>query len=112
MISSSELQVKFDIMFYIQKCSLLDLSDLLKPSFSTWCSDEPFRAMLAISLFIKHNKLKCHVLLFFSLFQLFIPTGAKKGKSLISEIDDLKEFKKTLRTKTNLLVVFAKSGMQ
>lgn len=109
MISSSELQVKFDIMFYIQKCSLVGLSDLLKPS---WCSDEPFRAMLAISLFIKHNKLKCHVLLFFSLFQLFIPSGAKKGKSLISEIDDLKEFKKTLRTKTNLLVVFAKSGMQ
>ncbi|XP_060583219.1 protein disulfide-isomerase A5-like [Ruditapes philippinarum] len=40
---------------------------------------------------------------------LFIPSGAKKGKSLILELDDLKEFKKTLRTKTNLLVAFAKS---
>lgn len=46
------------------------------------------------------------------LFQAFIPTGAKKGRSLISEIEDLKEFKKWLKTKTNLLVVFAKSGEQ
>ncbi|XP_052805194.1 protein disulfide-isomerase A5-like [Mya arenaria] len=35
---------------------------------------------------------------------------AKKGKSLIDEVDDLKEFKKLLRTKTNLLVIYAKSG--
>lgn len=46
------------------------------------------------------------------LFQFFIPTGAKKGRSLLTEVDDLKEFKKLLRTKTNLLVVFAKSGIK
>ncbi|KAL4228418.1 Protein disulfide-isomerase A5 [Mactra antiquata] len=44
------------------------------------------------------------------LLVLLIPSGAKKGKSLILEVDDLKEFKKLLRTKTNLLVTFAKSG--
>ena len=47
-------------------------------------------------------------------FQSLIPiqSGAKKGKSsLIIEVEDLKEFKKLLRTRTNLLVVFAKSGI-
>ena len=36
--------------------------------------------------------------------------GAKQKISLIQDIDDPKELKKTLRTKTNLLVIFAKSG--
>ncbi|KAH3868542.1 protein disulfide-isomerase A5-like [Dreissena polymorpha] len=43
------------------------------------------------------------------LLLVFIQTRAKKGKSLIDSVDDLKEFKKFLRTKTNLLVIFTKS---
>ncbi|XP_021377087.1 protein disulfide-isomerase A5-like [Mizuhopecten yessoensis] len=46
------------------------------------------------------------------LLLILVPThdGAKNTKGgLITEVDDPKEFKKLLRTKTNLLVIFAKS---
>ncbi|XP_060077241.1 protein disulfide-isomerase A5-like [Ylistrum balloti] len=46
------------------------------------------------------------------LLLILVPThdGAKQNsKGLIMEIDDLKELKKLVRTKTNLLIIFAKS---
>ena len=39
-----------------------------------------------------------------------VKMDAKQKISLIQDIDDPKELKKTLRVKTNLLVIFAKSG--
>ncbi|KAJ8307304.1 hypothetical protein KUTeg_015388 [Tegillarca granosa] len=42
----------------------------------------------------------------------FVPihVETRNGKDLILSIDDLKEYKKVLRTKTNLLIIFAKSA--
>ena len=43
-----------------------------------------------------------------------LQVGSKKGKEnmkdVIADVDDLKEFKKVLRTRTNVLAMFAKSG--
>ncbi|XP_046580143.1 protein disulfide-isomerase A5-like [Haliotis rubra] len=62
---------------------------------------------------VASNMAKGHtVLLFLSIILSLIPTHlqAKQGKpSLILRVDDYKEYKKLLRTKTNLLVIFAQS---
>lgn len=44
------------------------------------------------------------------IFQCTLPFYLGAKQSLIQEIDDLKEFKKYIKTKPNVLVVFAKNS--
>jgi aldehyde:ferredoxin oxidoreductase len=57
-------------------------------------------------------KLQPYVVLF--LFFAAQQVGSKKGKEtlkdVVMDVDDLKEFKKLLRTRTNVLAMFAKNG--
>ncbi|XP_052091657.1 protein disulfide-isomerase A5-like [Mytilus californianus] len=55
---------------------------------------------------------RIYLLLLILLVNVSVKLGARQKVSLIQDIDDPKEFKKILRTKTNLLIIYAKSGKE
>lgn len=52
----------------------------------------------------------CNFTFILFIFQCTLPFYLGAKQSLIQEIDDLKEFKKYIKTKPNVLVVFAKNS--